>query len=120
MKLKTMQRVYSSTANTLSKTSVAGLTAGRRVLRSVQPDDEQRVHTTITVKAPVVVGKKRRYKAPHPTVRRLPETKAPGGSKWLNSMAICTIIRDEHAADMVEFLQYYRYDRCSASVFKIK
>ena len=39
----------------------------------------------------------------------LPIERAPNGSAWSNSLALCTMIKWEQPADVLEWVQYYKY-----------
>jgi hypothetical protein len=51
----------------------------------------------------------------------MPPNHAPDSEEWSNSIALCSIMRDENVTDVMEWLKYYQYvfPGCCGSVFAV-
>ena len=46
----------------------------------------------------------------------LPTSFGPWNDEWTNSVALCTIMRDENVTDVIEWIQYYRCANLRTSI----
>lgn len=83
----------------------------------VTPDQEK---LRVLTSEPQVAAPESKAAAPIQEAALQPEVAAqqwitaPWETAWVNSIAFCMIIKNEHAEDVREFLQYHRCGACHA------